>query len=223
MVNVEPMIYEKITAFKERVEIVSKLNEVIDFLNTFETTINNEFSDLETEINTTLDNKIDEVDTVIDSIEPILNNKQDVLISGTNIKTINNQSILGNGNIKTINKINYTEPDNQGNFNISSDDIVIDYGTNTILLKEYIYPIIINSLDLSNEFIENDIIIANYITTNNEKWNSCFCSYVYRGNNYKLFGYGISDYGQIIPMEIDITDITGYEGMRIINRKKYPS
>ena len=60
MVNVEPMIYEKITAFKERMQIVSKLNEVIDFLNTFETTINNEFSHLEPQINPILNNKINE-------------------------------------------------------------------------------------------------------------------------------------------------------------------
>lgn len=70
MVNVQPMVYEKITAFKERMQIVSKLNEVIDFLNTFETTINNEFSDLETDIN-------DRVDDKLDSVDSILNGKQE--------------------------------------------------------------------------------------------------------------------------------------------------
>ena len=33
------------------------------------------------------------------TLEPLLNNKQDTLVSGTNIKTINGQNILGNGNI----------------------------------------------------------------------------------------------------------------------------
>ena len=44
----------------------------------------------QTETNTLLNQKADTSD---------LNNKQDTLVSGTNIKTINNQSILGSGNI----------------------------------------------------------------------------------------------------------------------------
>lgn len=32
-------------------------------------------------------------------IKTLLNNKQDTLVSGTNLKTINNQSLLGSGNI----------------------------------------------------------------------------------------------------------------------------
>ena len=36
---------------------------------------------------------------VSDAEKATWNGKQDVLVSGTNIKTINNESILGNGNI----------------------------------------------------------------------------------------------------------------------------
>jgi hypothetical protein len=36
---------------------------------------------------------------VIGKINEIIDEKQDTLVSGTNIKTINNQSVLGNGNI----------------------------------------------------------------------------------------------------------------------------
>ena len=32
-------------------------------------------------------------------LKPMLNGKQDTLVSGTNIKTINNESLLGSGNI----------------------------------------------------------------------------------------------------------------------------
>lgn len=92
MVNVQPMVYEKITAFKERVEIVSKLNEVIDFLNTFETDINSEITDFETGINS-------EITNFESTVNNAIANKQDTLISGTNIKTINNENILGFGNI----------------------------------------------------------------------------------------------------------------------------
>lgn len=35
----------------------------------------------------------------VDKINEIIDNKQDTLVSGTNIKTINNQSIVGSGNI----------------------------------------------------------------------------------------------------------------------------
>lgn len=37
--------------------------------------------------------------TVISKINELIDYKQDALVSGTNIKTINNQSLLGSGNI----------------------------------------------------------------------------------------------------------------------------
>ena len=37
--------------------------------------------------------------SAVTAVSSALNNKQDTLVSGTNIKTINNQSLLGNGNI----------------------------------------------------------------------------------------------------------------------------
>lgn len=36
---------------------------------------------------------------VIDKVNEIIDDKQDTLVSGTTIKTINNQSLLGSGNI----------------------------------------------------------------------------------------------------------------------------
>lgn len=36
---------------------------------------------------------------LIDKVNEIIDGKQDTLVSGTNIKTINNTSILGSGNI----------------------------------------------------------------------------------------------------------------------------
>ena len=40
-----------------------------------------------------------EVDSIATSLQKNINSKQDTLVSGTNIKTINNESILGSGNI----------------------------------------------------------------------------------------------------------------------------
>lgn len=51
----------------------------------------------------TLTEEVGEVPTTYATkieLETGLNNKQDTLISGTNIKTINNQSLLGEGNIE---------------------------------------------------------------------------------------------------------------------------
>jgi hypothetical protein len=36
---------------------------------------------------------------LIDKVNELVDGKQDTLVSGTNIKTINNQSLLGSGNI----------------------------------------------------------------------------------------------------------------------------
>lgn len=54
------------------------------------------------------------VDGVTSSIQTQLNNKQDTLVSGTNIKTINNTSLLGSGNLSvgTVTSVNNTAPVN---------------------------------------------------------------------------------------------------------------
>lgn len=44
-----------------------------------------------------------------DEIEPRLGNKQDTLVSGTNIKTINGESVLGSGNIEVAGDTAYIE------------------------------------------------------------------------------------------------------------------
>lgn len=53
-----------------------------------------------------------------DDIINLQNNKQDVLISGENIKTINNESILGNGNIEIdVGSIDYNDLENKPTIN----------------------------------------------------------------------------------------------------------
>lgn len=46
------------------------------------------------------DTKVDALTTRVEGVETSLGNKQDTLVSGTNIKTVNSQSILGEGNIE---------------------------------------------------------------------------------------------------------------------------
>ncbi len=90
----------------------------------------------------------------IDDIDSRINSKQDKLISGTNIKTINNQSLMGNGNIEVngfsgnyndlINKPSFTPSITQnttgaykiGSINISGSNVDI-YGKDTNTVDDF--------------------------------------------------------------------------------------
>ena len=54
------------------------------------------------------DTKVDALTTKVESVETSMNDKQDLLVSGTNIKTINNQSILGEGNLEVSGEVDLT-------------------------------------------------------------------------------------------------------------------
>ena len=66
------------------------------------------------------DTKVDALTPRVEGVETALGNKQDTLVSGTNIKTINNQSILGNGNIEVSGDVDlttyYTKTEADGKF-----------------------------------------------------------------------------------------------------------
>lgn len=53
--------------------------------------------------------KIDEVSKSIGNATPDMSNVQEKLVSGVNIKTVNNQSILGSGNLQISNTDNYID------------------------------------------------------------------------------------------------------------------
>ena len=57
------------------------------------------------------DTKVDALTPRVEGVETAMNDKQDTLVSGTNIKTINNQSILGEGNIEISDYYTKTEAD----------------------------------------------------------------------------------------------------------------
>ena len=93
------------------------------------------------------DTKADAATSRVESVETALGNKQDTLVSGTNIKTVNSQSILGEGNIEVsgvseeqaqeIAKIPTLETEIAQKANVSDVPTVQDgrYGTN----KNYVY------------------------------------------------------------------------------------
>lgn len=57
------------------------------------------------------DTKVDALTPRVESVETSLGNKQDILVSGTNIKTINGESVLGEGNIEISDYYTKTEAD----------------------------------------------------------------------------------------------------------------
>lgn len=57
------------------------------------------------------DTKVDALTPRVEGVETAMDDKQDLLVSGTNIKTINNQSILGEGNIEISDYYTKTEAD----------------------------------------------------------------------------------------------------------------
>ena len=74
--KVLPLVFDDSLSYYEQLcKVVDKLNEVIN-------DTNKAFNQLETDVNAEL------------------NTKQDTLVSGTNIKTVNGESILGSGNIE---------------------------------------------------------------------------------------------------------------------------
>ena len=66
------------------------------------------------------DTKVDALTPRVEGVETAMNDKQDTLVSGTNIKTINNQSILGEGNLEISGDVDltnyYTKPEADGKF-----------------------------------------------------------------------------------------------------------
>lgn len=67
---------------------------------------------------------------LIGTVNEIIDDKQDTLVSGTNIKTINNESLLGSGNI-TIQGGGTTYTAGTG-IDITSDVISVKYDNSTI-------------------------------------------------------------------------------------------
>lgn len=86
------------------------------------------------------------VKQIVDNFTDLTNNKQDNLVSGTNIKTLNNESLLGSGNI-------------------SYDAALSDVSTNAVqnkVLKEKIDELTYNLNQLKEEFYETTIDIQSY-------------------------------------------------------------
>lgn len=111
------------------------------------------------------DTKVDAVTSRVESVETSLGNKQDTLVSGTNIKTVNSQSILGEGNIEIsggvsdeqaqeIAKIPTIETELAQKANTSDVPTVqtTHKGTN----KKYIYSE--GNIDINNKTVVSNIV-----------------------------------------------------------------
>lgn len=102
-------------------------------------------------------------------IDNIKNNKQDTLISGTNIKTINNESILGNGNID-IQGIGFEVPE------FTPITFEINFPTANIKLSaedcadiiENEYPLFNIVAEMGDDISISITFIHNFVQKNNE-------------------------------------------------------
>lgn len=86
-----PIFASKISILNVAETIIAE-DELPEDLPTWQDTVNEELSELET------------------SVENLSNTKQETLVSGENIKTINNQNILGEGNINVQSEFVETDP-----------------------------------------------------------------------------------------------------------------
>lgn len=89
----------------------------------------------------------------------ILNDKQDTLVSGTNIKTINNQSIIGSGNINISGGTTYTA----GNgIDITNNTISID---NSVVATQTNISDMATQTWVGNQGYLTSSALTNYVTT----------------------------------------------------------
>ena len=98
--DVEQLESEIIALQNEDINLGNRLTSAEGRLTTVEADIDEHDQDI-----VTLDGRVDALDTAVSGLQT---GKQDILISGANIKTINGESVLGAGNIDTIVKtLNY--------------------------------------------------------------------------------------------------------------------
>lgn len=131
-------------------------------------------------INTALSNKVDTstfnvLDAQVQTNTTAIAGKQDTLVSGTNIKTINNNSLLGSGNITisggqaTDVQINGTSITSNNTANIETNS-TYDETTNKIATMNDLPVIPTKTSDLTNDsgFITNTVNnLTNYTLTSN--------------------------------------------------------
>lgn len=140
---------ERVDALEENVgNIEGDVETISQEIDTINTDINNIETDIST-INgniTTLSNGLNEAEQNIQELQNDVDNletsKQDTLVSGENIKTINNQSILGSGNIE-LSVASKFVINTEGNFGTLSDAdfaLLIDDSKNVVIrngVEEY--------------------------------------------------------------------------------------
>lgn len=103
---------------KSAAEELVSVNEKIEQTNTDLTNLSNDLSQYKTEQSTIDESQNEAIEGLtkdVTDVESALNSKQDTLVSGTNIKTINGESVLGSGNIE-INTDNFETKDNKITF-----------------------------------------------------------------------------------------------------------
>ena len=192
MVIIQPFVYEKITAFKERVQIISKVNEIIDTINSGEIGIS------EDEVISLIENKLlnyytkAEVDNAIASIDlsdfytksetnGMLNLKRDISDSYNKTEIDSKDSVLSNRiteNESDIENLENTKQDNisvvspivktDNELSIDSDKVIVNGIKNTEYNKAFIVRVDDNHyLDFASDNYESTYNSANFVRISN--------------------------------------------------------
>lgn len=93
----------KLTLPAKQNDVVNKVNELVDNIPIVDQTYDNTSTNAQSGV--AVGSAISNIAT---QLVAAINTKQDTLVSGTNIKTINNQSLLGSGNIDIQGGSSYT-------------------------------------------------------------------------------------------------------------------
>lgn len=228
MVTIQPFEYEKTTAFKERVQIANKVNEIISLFNELDieskiNIFNEEIAIINTKI-TEINNALNEVNIAINTVEGYdnrliavenKNNEQD-----SEINKIENETIefLGDKSFKLPTKLQIKNFLNFGSNNIDGWYATIKLPKNArdIFLKVF-SPGNLNFVLLeTNTHTLNVVKWTNYIPNQNKftlaETNDSMILYVYsatyRTNILIIENYGV--YGsQLFLNEIDTSLFTG--------------
>lgn len=83
-----------------------------------------------------------------------LSAKQDTLSSGTNIKTINGQTVLGNGNVPVV----------QGDYDSSNNSVELEQGTDVITFTQTADGVVVVASNGSTDFIDKELVSKGYVS-----------------------------------------------------------
>ena len=151
---------------------------------------------------------------VVKAVKDLETNKQDTLVSGTNIKTINNESILGSGNITiqggggsaTDVQVDSTSITSQGVANLVTKNANYNASTNKLVTESDIST----KMDKYNPTGTGSLAVGNTVTASGTNSAAVGKNNTASGPYSFAIGYGVQATGADAVAEGSYTRTTGY-------------